>query len=785
MEVTKLIKENIQIFFIVALSFILIHNIISSVNRSIINKFIDTKFLKWLIETNISRMITNVFLPVVLLASFTAFQQTYNLIQLGKEDNYIALVISILTMYGIFYTFLQFTIGYALQNKNDKYWGRSITKDFFLKRLGFEIFKSTFFKILLLYAVIYPTVSKTIMLGIEKSNIPLRNSIPQAFWEVSVSVIYILYAYLFLQSLSSMKMLYSIQERRDVRLEWKIEKAVAEEYKRSFEFSYKNNYDYFLDELFKEVEALDQNEQVSMLMYILEKTFSSVSFSKKQRRGLFKLFKQAEHISRHTPFFINNLFNSLYEKIEENNIQLSLSELLAVYRWHDYAINSSLRSLNNYDDIQDADFFEELTKIYSSINNVAYDRDCTYFKLPSIIEKRISSYECIEEIHNEIVNRRGFKFVLDAYKLNPSERKNFHNMMAKSYYQYFNNILEYYGKYLSDLKYNQYSSSYGIFRKNMVDEQESEIIYDYLINMEYTEHNKDYAVFLTNKLDYKYITSFVFYSILFTGPSRKWEKEILFLKHIISKNQIDESVRDEHILEFVCNKIKNSNIGHRIDSNLIRWIINNISISQLNEEVLKRCLSEQNMSYAQFLKLKYIFTENNYCSSDFYDVDFDTVNFTSHSDWEIDFLKDMLQTPQLLNEQFFSQHLFYFCQKISYRTEHFYFENNFRLFLINSYFQLSENQFIDLLDKRYIGKGIIEFLILQLDKPEYKYLTEGVTYKSFSTEVRKLIKRANMSVNSYINDLVSQANEFRDEIISDVEESEIIQIIEKVIQTAE
>lgn len=781
MEVTKLIKENIQIFFTVALSFFLFHIIISSVNRSIRNKFKYNKIWKFLTETNILRMITNVFLPVVLLASFTAFQQTYNLIQLGKEDNYIALVISILTMYGIFYTFLQFTIGYALQNKNDKYWGRSITKDFFLKRLGFEIFKSIFFKILLLYAVIYPTVSKTIMLGIENSNIPLRNSTPQAFWEVSVSVIYILYAYLFLQSLSSMKMLYSIQERRDARLEWRIEKTVAEEYKRSFEFSYKKNYDYFLDELFKEVKALNQNEQVSMLMYILEKTFSSVSFSKKQRRGLFKLFKQDEPISRHTPFFINNLFNSLYEKIEENNIQLSLRELLAVYRWHDNTINSSLRSLNNYDEIQDAEFFEELTKIYSSISNIAYD--CTYFKLPSIIEKRISSYECIEEIHNEIVNRQGFKFVLDAYKLNPSERKNSHNMMAKSYYQYFNNILKYYGKYLSELKYNQYSRSCGIFRNNMIGEQESEIIYDFLINMEYTEHNKDYAVFLTNKLDFKYIASFVFYNILFTGPSRKWEKEILFFKHIISKKQIDESVRDEHILKFVSNKIKNSNIGHRIDSNLIRWIIKNISISQLNEEVLKRCLSEQNMSYAHFLKLKYIFTENNYCSSDFYAVDFDTVNFTSHSDWEIDFLKDMLQTPQLLNEQFFSQHLFYFCRKISYRTEHFHFENNFRLFLINRSFQLSEKQFIDLLDKRYIGKGIIEFLILQLDKPEYIYLTEGVAYKSFSTEVRKVINRANMSVNSYINDLVSQANKYRDEIISDVEESEIVQIIEKMIKT--
>ena len=35
----------------------------------------------------------------------------------------------------------------------------------------------------------------------------------------------------------------------------------------------------------------------------------------------------------------------------------------------------------------------------------------------------------------------------------------------------------------------------------------------------------------------------------------------------------------------------------------------------------------------------------------------------------------------------------------------------------------------------------------------------------------------------YINDLVSQANECGDEIISDVEKNEIVQIVEKMIKT--
>ncbi|MGE8036748.1 hypothetical protein [Lysinibacillus sp. NPDC093692] len=298
MDLTKLIKENIQISFAVALSLFFIQIFIMQVYTSLRNKLMYTNFWKYLTERNISRTITYVVLPIVLLSSLTAFQQKYGIIQLGKEDNYIALVISILTLYGILYTFLQFTIGYALQNKNDKYWGRSITKDFILKRLGFEIFKSTFFKILLLYAVIYPTISKTTILRIKNFNIPLSNTIPQAFWEVSVSFIYILYAYLFLQSLSSMKTLYNTLERRDSRLEWKIESAVAEEYKYYFDYSYKNNRDYFLNKLFDELKPLDQKEQGKMLMYILGEIFSSESFPKNQQGGLFKLFKQDEYLFR-------------------------------------------------------------------------------------------------------------------------------------------------------------------------------------------------------------------------------------------------------------------------------------------------------------------------------------------------------------------------------------------------------------------------------------------------------------------------------------------------------
>ncbi|WP_248928669.1 hypothetical protein [Paenibacillus hamazuiensis] len=216
MDGIKFISENLKIFSVLVVSIILVQILIKDVYFKLKYRPMYNKVGKILFKTKIPYTIKNIILPVVLIASLTAIQQQYGFIQLGNKDNYIALVISIITLYGILYTFLQFTIGYALQNKNDKYWGRSITKDIFLKRLGFEVFKSTMFKLLIMYSVIYPILSKAILLGIKDFNI--SNGFPQAFWEVSVLSIYVLYAYLFLQSLNSMKILYDIQERRSLGL---------------------------------------------------------------------------------------------------------------------------------------------------------------------------------------------------------------------------------------------------------------------------------------------------------------------------------------------------------------------------------------------------------------------------------------------------------------------------------------------------------------------------------------------------------------------------------------
>ncbi|WP_248928668.1 hypothetical protein [Paenibacillus hamazuiensis] len=554
---------------------------------------------------------------------------------------------------------------------------------------------------------------------------------------------------------------------------------MAEEYKRSFEYSYEENSDYFLDKLFGELESLTQNEKIDMLKHVLREVFSPVEFTPNQRSIVYKLFNLDEHEFNYKPFYLHNFFNSLYNKIEKNNMELSLRDLLAIYRWHD---NTVKKSIDNLQDDQGESYFNKLLSIYSSRTNWT-NGDCVYFKLPSVIRNRISSLEDIEEIHRHVIGREGFNVIQEADRFNNPVHENSRKVLVQSYDMYLENMLDHYKNYLTDLKLKQHSYFLGAFSSNnrtdFLDDRTSDVIYNYITYMEYTEQNKEYAIFLANKLDYKYKVSLVFYHLLYTGPSWEWKKDILFFRHIINAIWVNESVTSEHVLEFVCYKIENRS-GRRIDSDLIKWISQQTNITRLNEEIVNRCLRERHMSYAKLLMFIYIFSDNRHYPMDFYNFDLNRVTTSYHRDWKIEFLEEMLQTPKLLGEEFFVQHLLYFCQKISYTTDHFIFENDFRVFFINRFFKFSESQYIELLENHYLGKGIIEFLILCLGETGYEYLMERSVAKSFSSEVRVIINRENKLIEDYIEGLVSQANECRN-IISNFKKNEITKRIESML----
>lgn len=761
----NIIWGNIKIISVMIIIMFAINSIPRSLYNSLKIRFSCTKFGKNLIETPIPKLINSVIFPIFFIALCTALQQKYSIFDLGKSEDYLTLVISILTLYGILYTFLQFTVSHAQQNTNDKYWGRSITQGPLIRRLKFNVFNSSFFKILLIYSIIYPISSKVILS--KWGNLGIYNGFLLDLWNVSVVIIYSLYVYLFIKSLNGIRILQSIQENRRSGLHLEIERVIAEEYQQVFAYSYKYNENYFLNKLLKELHYLEKNEQNEMIMHII----NTVTSSFYERNPVSKLRKLSRILIRnineydYRPIYMYRMFTELFKGIEKENIEIDFENLLIIYTQAHDVIYQILIDSNKNESI-----IFEIVNIYSSHNSWFTQKyeGCTYFQLPSVIKKSICSYKDIELIHRYIKRTKGYEFIdkCNLFKLEKEERD-----FVKSYSRYIYTLLDCYKVYLDELNKDNYSEFWRLFdsyKRREVPNQErdyikyiSSIIYKYIIQLEYEENNKRFIRVLLGKLEYKYKVAFIFYNMLYTGPSWEWKSEILYFRQIIESSWDNANITDDDVVKFVCNKIKSSNIGHRIEPELVKWIIQHIEINKLTEEIVEKCSSDKYISYATLLKLNFIFLERrSYYPINFYNSDFNHAELNGWN-WETDFFREMLKTPHILKEGYFSQHLFSFCKKVSYSKDYFVIENDFKVFFINPYFNISENEFDELVENGS-REGIIEFLILNLYKSDYRYLLEGNRANQFFTRVEKIIDRKNKSVEDYVMELVLQTNSIVD-----------------------
>lgn len=787
MKLFELFRTNIKLFSVVLLAFILGRIIVKLWSRIYIEmryRFEKSKIGNILLKGILKKVIP-VILPLILLAVLSAFQQKYSIIKFGKSEGYTGLVIGILTLYGILYVFLQFIINYTLQDReNDLYWGRSITQELFVQTLGYKFFGSAFFRLLLVYGVIYPYTSETIISVTEKLSI--TESSLQALWETSLFAIFILYIYLFLQSLSGMNILYDIHKKsRLMSLRWRIEERVTEEYTEKFKYAYKKNrYEFFFDPLFAEAEDLKANEQKEIIMHILDEIFFETEFTPGVRSVLKRSTGYEENEQRNRLIYLYNFFIQLFERLAKSSVQLKLDELLEVHRIQDIAICKSIDSFiktqreksESLDDL----FIDELVDTYTK--EEFWNKECTYFKLPANIIESITSWDDLEEIHEHITGQRGYKIIQKIRRENDEELTDSQRLLIGSYDAYLRKMLDRYKDYADVLKGKSYSCFFGLLERGAARENSlSNAIYLYTRDMAYRESDKEYFVFLAKRLDYKYKAALVIYYMLYPIPEHGWSKEVKLFRRIIDAGWADESIADEEVLEFVCTKIAESNIGHRITGDLIRWIGHHIKIRQVNEKIMHRCLTDQYITYAKLLKLIYIFTDSASYPLDFYNFDFDKIEKPSGSNWGAEFLTEMLETPELLRERFFAKHVYQLCDKISYSDDDFVRVSDFRVFWLNPIFNLDKSKFAELTKNHYLEKGIIEFLLLRLSTESYEYLIQGETSASFAARVKAIIKSENKEINKYVETLVSRANECRGPAISDWEVTQLINELQKLL----
>nr|WP_154891204.1 hypothetical protein [Paenibacillus xylanexedens] len=711
-----------------------------------------------------------IFLVVIIM--LIALQQKYKIVSVGNEDDYLTLVIGILTLYGVLYAFFQFTIGYALQNKNDKFWGRSMTKTLFLKRLGFNIFTSTIFKFLILYATIYPILDGK---SIENLTGTARYSaVIHASWEICLFLIFALYLNIFLRTLGNMRALFNMQESRRMYLDVLIKDEISEEYKESFEYSYRKNSNLLLNSIFAELETIPKEEQRDMLMYVLHEIFFySIDPARPNKKsGIFSICNQNEF--NYKPYYIYNFFKILYKKIEDTRLDLNLSDLLNIWNLQAIAINNSIVS------DKDQDNYEQIYNIFSKYSD---DRSYpnNYFILPLEIKRKILSCNDVEVVHEWVTKRKCHEYALELFTNKAKKSTEYETFFTMSYEKYLIELLKLYNKYVDGIKVNRYSHFWGFigssYNSEYMDNQTSEIIYDYIINLECTEKNKKYVLFLTRKLKFKFKVSLVFYHMLYTGPSWEWKNEVVFFRRIVQPEWNSEAIYSKAILGYVCHRISNSNIGHKIEKDLIIWISQHINISGFNEKIIEKCLAETYLSPTKFLKFIYIFSGKNSYPIGFYDFDFQRVKNSDDRRWEMDFLSNIVSSSQLLKEDFFASHLICFCRNISYTIKDYIYEDDYKMFFYNVHFDLSENEFYTLFYNERPGKGIVEYLILKLPEIQYEFLISGILSSYFSTRVRDIIQKENKSIQEYVEDLVMKTNECSIRIISVIDKEDIVRKI--------
>ncbi len=240
--------------------------------------------------------------------------------------------------------------------------------------------------------------------------------------------------------------------------------------------------------------------------------------------------------------------------------------------------------------------------------------------------------------------------------------------------------------------------------------------------------------------------------------------------------------------EVICEFIEKNTKGHTSKVNLIKWIIKNID-SGITEDIINKCNESEYITYAGFLKFKYIFLENdNY----YFPFMFDNINLNNlkqdkKGDWRLNFLKEMITTPKLLKERFFYKHLHRFYEKFLNEDllEYRYEIGDFRIFYINADLKIGEEKVIHMIEEdRLLVQSICEFLILKIDEEEYSYLVsnDGIA-KIFSKGIRNILDNKNNTVEHYINYLVDRGNECSNIQISINKKDRIIRKIGNLIIT--
>jgi hypothetical protein len=701
------------------------------------------------------------------MAYFVTIQQTNSLLKFGDENSYIALVISIFAIYGIFYTFVQFALNYTLQSGKDRYWGRSKIKTLLIDSVEYRLFNSKEFKILLIISALVPILRGTLH---DNPYINQYYNIIISIFCISLGAIYVLYTLLFVRSLDIMMNFFEIQEGYDFYLEYDMKNGIKNYYKELFNYSYQDRSGTFWECFSTDLTKLNQNERSDMFIYVFYGVINS--FEKKQYFEIEKITRNKNVSLRIIEEFnerivdLERLFMSLWEYIEKN-IELDFFRLLNLYK------------------LQERVLFKQIYIANSGHNSEIEKNICNYkmyFKVPKIIYSKANSINDIDSINKFIRNREIDGKLLSQYFDDSKniELDKYQKIIFDEYYDYMHELLDKCKEIQNKIKRNDLVRVFGVFYKDQdnlkISRKMQNVIYSYIEKLECSSSNKEFISLILESLDDIYTIIIILYFVLCTDSNSKWKKEIIFLKNIIYRNYYFEYILEEKNVDFICKALINK-IEDKVNYSLVKWIIHNISNS-LEEETIKKCIVEDNITYAQLIKLKFIFNINNNYYFDFQNIKLDNLLIYKTYDWRMGFLREMLLTPDLLKEEFFYMHQFNFFEYILQPSmpRELYEEYDFRMIYINPSIYISRTLFLKMINEKFLlKKGIFEFLILKINDEGYEYLlSNNRISKIFISKIKEIVDNGGISVESYLDNLVEKANECSCNDISDYKKKSIL-----------
>lgn len=775
---------------IISYLFILLLFLVISLRKTIIFK-LENVYLD--IRRNYKEIykILNILSPQIYYLTFIIFvfiERKFHFFVHIDSSQKLSTWLGIMSIYGIFLAFVQFIIGFAMQSKNDFYWGTSKTKFILLESFVYKLFNSQFFRIILVYISIYTLLDMKLI----TDNIDLYGYVllVDDIFSVSVTLILMTYIFLFIKCIKIKINLFSIHEGNDYYIKRKIEVNIKNYFETLFNLTLDSEDSSYFDDLQHLLKSSAVDQRADMLYKIVIHTYNNVIhnviFNKKfsENKNEFLKINFLKSKRKLSLYYVNSTIAGLWEIIETEELKYTIPELLVLYIKQEETLFTLQKLISiNYNN--------DFLKFVESRNKRSH-QEKNILGIPEIILNNIKSLDDVRILIRTVENSPAFNACRNI-EINEKEDlfSDLIENVENEYRQLINKILR--NMNLAGIEnfdksrlfdafnlVNNRVASHDVFADidekfevfqfddNYISKIKQEQILDYLIWMDNNDSNKKFLEFITYPLDYKYVVAYCVYRMLYTGSEqRSWKEEVELLATISYKKykyaECDYSLIKDYVISF----IEASNIGHRIKNEVVASVFDNL-YSVIDNKLISYLVSERYIDLLVFLKLRYILKDSLMYDPYIKEYENQSMSFIDKYNYDLRYniICSFIDEPNLLKIAYFREHYLQFISNavIPSIPENIFQDKRIQLFLIGFEFKPIVKVFemvFDLKDRYIIGNGVIDYFVISLYIEEfYDLLKNNALYRSyFLTKVEKSLEYHDCSVEDYIIVLQDKANE--------------------------